>query len=127
LLHIGAKTLQIWDRRMPRLTQGMAVDKSGVLYCLQNSWGKEKQFISLFADEIREWEAAKRLVLNAEIERETIQRILRYDPQQDRLYLIKTGEHDDQFGKLQIIPVQKKESAHSEYRSRAESHRSDLG
>jgi len=107
LLHIDAKTLQIWDRRMPRLSQGMAVDKNGVLYCLQNSWGKEKQFISVFADEIREWEAAERLVLDAEIERETIQRVLRYDPQQDRLYLLKVGEQDDQPGSLQIIPVER--------------------
>ena len=113
LLHIDAKTLQIWDRRMPRLSQGMAVDKNGILYCLQNSWGKEKQFISVFADEIREWEAAKRLVPDAEIERETIQRVLRYDPQQDRLYLLKVGEQDDQPGRLQIVST-KKGTAHQD-------------
>lgn len=113
LLHIDAKTFQIWNRRMPRLSHDMAVDKNGVLYCLQNSWGKEKQFLSVFADEIREWDAAKRLVLEAEIERETIQRILRYDAQQERLFLLKVGEQDDQPGRLQIVST-KQATAHQE-------------
>ena len=93
------------DRRIPRMAQKIAVDSAGVLYALQNSWGNEDQFLTVMEDEIREFDARKRIVLDAKVERETIQRILKYDAAMQRLYLVKVGERDDENGELQIIDI----------------------
>ncbi|MEJ2543124.1 MAG: hypothetical protein P8Y99_03570 [Calditrichaceae bacterium] len=109
ILHIDSETLHIMDRRIPRMAQKIVVDTAGVLYALQNSWGNEDQFLVIMGDEIREFDARKNITLNAKIQRETIQRILKYDKEMNRLYLVKVGESDNENGKLQIIdPLSKK-------------------
>ena len=105
ILHIDSETLHIMDRRLPRMAQKIVVDSSGVLYALQNSWGKEDQFLVVMEDEIREFDARKNITLDTKVERETIQRILKYDRKMNRLYLVKVGESDDENGKLQIIDL----------------------
>ncbi len=106
IMQIDARTLKITDRRIPRLAQQIATDSAGALYCLQNSWGNEKQFVTVLADPVREFDARKRIVLNDKVNRETIQRILEYDKQNHWLYLVKCGELDDENGLLQIIDLE---------------------
>lgn len=108
ILHINSEDLHIMDRRIPRMAQKIVVDSAGVLYALQNSWGNEDQFLIVMEDEIREFDARKRIVLDAKVERETIQRILEYDEEMHRLYLVKVGEKDSENGKLQIIDLKTK-------------------
>lgn len=105
ILNINSEDLHVMDRRIPRMAQKIAVDSAGVLYALQNSWGNEDQFLTVMEDEIREFDARKRIVLDAKVERETIQRILKYDAAMQRLYLVKVGERDDENGELQIIDI----------------------
>ncbi|MBN1408967.1 MAG: hypothetical protein JW956_14305 [Calditrichaceae bacterium] len=105
ILHIESETLHIMDRRIPRMAQKIAVDSAGVLYALQNSWGNENQFLAVMEDEIREFDARNNITLDAKIERETMQRILKYDKTSHLLYLVKIGETDNENGKLQIIDL----------------------
>jgi len=104
ILGIHPETLEFNDRRIPRMAQQMAVDKSGVLYGLQNNWGKEKQFLISLPDTVRRpnlgdmrWELADTVI------RETTQRILEYDPEEDWLYLVRVGEQDNEAGVFQIL------------------------
>jgi len=62
IFHIDGETFNIMDRRIPRLAHEIALDRNGILYALQNSWGKEKQFLTVLEDEIREFEVRKRIV-----------------------------------------------------------------
>lgn len=109
ILQIDPNNLSIADRRIPRLAQDMVVTESGTLYALQNSWGKEKQFLVEFKDAVREFSPQSLLQLEDEIERETIQTILKYDKSNNHLYLVKLGETNDDAGILQIIDIEKKE------------------
>jgi DNA-binding beta-propeller fold protein YncE len=108
ILTIDAESFEFYDRRIPRQAQRMVVDGDGALYFTQNNWGKEEQFIGTLPDEVRVYEPGKRLRLGSTVERETTQRILRYDPDEHRLYLVKIGERDDDPSMLQIIdPAEK--------------------
>jgi DNA-binding beta-propeller fold protein YncE len=103
--------LHFYDRRIPRMAQQMAFDKNGVLYALQNNWGKEKQFLVTFPDAIRIPNlGSQRLVLEDDVSRETTQRILKYDPQRHWLYIVRTGETDDEPGILQILDLETKKT-----------------
>ncbi|MFC2084562.1 hypothetical protein ACFLS9_05850 [Bacteroidota bacterium] len=108
IMQLNPNSLEITDRRIPRLAQDITVDESGILYTLQNNWGNENQFITILKDEVREFNASERIVLEDKVERETIQRQLKYDKQMNLLYLLKTGEKDQLPGVLQIIDVSEK-------------------
>jgi len=100
--------LSYYDRRIPRMAQQMAVDKDGVLYALQNNWGKEKQFLITIPDDVRVPNLDQmRLELEDTVIRETTQRILKYDSSQNWLYIVKLGEADDDPGVLQIFDLEK--------------------
>ncbi len=103
--YLDQNTLKIRDRRIPRLAQQICTDKNGIMYALQNSWGAEQQFITVLKDEVREFDARQRIVLPDTVNRETIQRILKYDEILNRLYLVKTGEMDTDPGKLHVIDL----------------------
>ncbi len=108
ILTIDVESLSFYDRRIPRQAHEMALDRDGILYFTQNNWGKEEQFLGLLIDQVRVYEAGKRLGLVDEVEREITQRILRYDPALNRLYLVRVGEMDDDQSILQIIdPAEK--------------------
>jgi DNA-binding beta-propeller fold protein YncE len=94
---------QYFCRRLPRLAHAMVKDTSGTLFLLQNSWGKENQFLSVFEKGIRLFSPQIRMELPETIERETIQRVLVYDSTTHRLYLVKIGETDEEPGKLLIL------------------------
>ena len=113
ILAIDLKTLEVSDRRIPRLAQQIVTDTEGILYCLQNSWGKEKQFLTVFEDEVREFDQRKRIVLEDEVDRETIQRILEYNKESNELYLVKVGERDTDPGRLQIIDLESRKQIKS--------------
>ncbi|MGD8413130.1 MAG: hypothetical protein PVF33_02790 [Candidatus Latescibacterota bacterium] len=109
VLTVGAEDLGFYDRRIPRQAHRMALDKNGVLYFTQNNWGKEEQFVGVLTDPVRLYESNDRLRLVDEVEREITQRILEYDPADNRLYLVRVGEKDDEPSVLQVIdPVEKK-------------------
>lgn len=109
ILQIDPHNLNITDRRIPRLAQDLILTDIGILYGLQNSWGKEKQFLLEFEDNVREFNPQAILKLDEEIERENIQTILRYDKKENLLYLVKQGETNDVAGALQIIDLAKRE------------------
>jgi hypothetical protein len=81
----------------------MILDKQGILYALQNSWGSEKLFLSVFPDGIRLFAPQLRIAFEETIQRETIPRIIEYDSLENQLYIVKIGEKDDENGKLLIV------------------------
>lgn len=109
IMQIDPHNLNITDRRIPRLAQDLILTDTGILYGLQNSWGKENQFLLEFADEVREFTPQSILKLDEQIERETIQTILKYDKSKNLLYIVKLGETNDAAGVLQIIDLEKRE------------------
>jgi DNA-binding beta-propeller fold protein YncE len=108
ILTIDAESLRFYDRRIPRQAHKLVLDQGGILYFTQNNWGKEEQFLGVLEDEVRVFEAGKRLALGMDVEREVTQRILRYDRGLHQLYLVRIGERDDDPSMLQVIdPVER--------------------
>jgi DNA-binding beta-propeller fold protein YncE len=103
VLTIDAESLEFYDRRIHRQAHEMALDHKGVLYYTQNNWGAEEQFLGTLRDQVRLIEVDRRLPLGDTVEREITQRILRFDPQSGRLYLVRTAENDDDPSILQVI------------------------
>ena len=103
VLTIDADDLGFYDRRIPRQAHEMVVDRDGVLYFTQNNWGREEQFVGTLKDQVRLFNASERLGLVDEVERETTQRILRYDEARHLLYLVRAGERDADPSVLQVI------------------------
>jgi DNA-binding beta-propeller fold protein YncE len=106
ILGIDPDTMTFYDRRIPRMAHQMTLDKDGVLYLLQNNWGLEKQFLFTLPDEVRNPNLDQSHVeLGDMLLRETTQRILKYDAQDHRLYIVRVGETDDEAGILQIYDL----------------------
>ena len=104
ILGIDGRSLDYYDRRIPRLAQQMALTGENVLYALQNNWGDEKQFLITLPDEIRSPnQGDMRLELDDTVSRETSQRLLLYDGHSGWLCVARVGEKDDDPGVLQII------------------------
>ncbi|UCF05157.1 MAG: hypothetical protein JSV33_14760 [bacterium] len=103
VLTIDKEDLSFYDRRIPRQAHKMVLDRNGVLYFTQNNWGGEQQFLGILEDEVRVFEAGKRIALPDTVEREITQRILRYDRKRHRLYLVRVGERDEDPSILQVI------------------------
>lgn len=101
---------EFYDRRIPRMAQAMALDKDGALVALQNNWGKEKQFLISFPDEVRSPNLGDmRMELADEVIRETTQRILKYDQEKHLYYIVRVGETDNDPGIFQVVdPVARK-------------------
>jgi DNA-binding beta-propeller fold protein YncE len=109
VLTIAAEGLSFYDRRIPRQAHVMALDRNGAVYFTQNNWGTEEQFLGVLKDEVRLYEANDRLRLTDEVSREITQRILEYDQDMHRLYLVRVGEADAEPSVLQIIDVAERE------------------
>jgi hypothetical protein len=103
VLTIDADDLGFYDRRIPRQSHEMVLDRGGVLYLTQNSWGREEQFVGIMKDQVRLFNVNERLRLVDEVERETTQKILRYDEAPHLLYLVRVGEVDEDPSVLQVI------------------------
>jgi YVTN family beta-propeller protein len=103
VLTIDAGDLGLHDRRIPRQAHEMVLDRNGVLYFTQNTWGREEQFVGVMKDQIRLFNVNERLRLVDEVERETTQRILRYDEASHLLYLVRVGETNQDPSVLQVI------------------------
>jgi YVTN family beta-propeller protein len=103
VLTIDADDLGTYDRRIPRQAQQMVLDRNGALYFTQNSWGREEQFVGVLTDQVRLFNPSRRLRLVDEVERETTQRILRYDRASHLLYVVRVGEKDEDPSVLQVI------------------------
>ena len=101
-----------YDRRIPRLAQGIALDTTGALWGLQNSWGNEQQFLTCFPEGIRMFAPQERIALGDTIIRETIPRILEYDKAENNLYVVKLGEQEEDNGKLIILDAGTKKPKH---------------
>ncbi len=112
ILGIDARTLAFYDRRIPRQAQQMVFDVSGTLFFSQNLWGKEEQMLGTLPDEIRLFDIGARVAVPDTIERENTQRLLRFDPGANRLYLARVAEKDGDSGILHVIdPAAKKDLA----------------
>lgn len=103
ILKIDADDLGFYDRRIPRQAHKAVPDSRGVLYFTQNNWGSEEQFLGVLEDQVRLFEANNRIRLQDEVSREITQRILQYDQETDRLYLVRVGEKDTDPTILQVI------------------------
>ncbi len=103
ILTIDQADLSYYDRRIPRQAHELALDERGALYFTQNNWGKEEQFIGRLKDQVRLFNVDERIRLGEDVERETTQRILRGDPGAGFLYLVKTGEKDEDPSVLQVV------------------------
>jgi YVTN family beta-propeller protein len=103
ILTIDKDDLGFYDRRIPRQAHKMQLDDNGVLYFTQNNWGREEQFLGTLEDGVRVFEANRRIRLEDEVEREITQRILRYDPDLRRFYLVRIGEKNEDPSTLQVI------------------------
>ena len=104
ILGMNGRDLEYYDRRIPRLSQGMALTPAGVLYALQNNWGDEKQFLISLGDEVRSPnQGDMRLELPDTVSRETSQRLLVFDEESGWLCLARVGEKDGDNGVLQVI------------------------
>jgi DNA-binding beta-propeller fold protein YncE len=112
LLGLDPETWTWYDRRLPRQAHDMALDSAGRVYLLQNNWGKEEQFIAVLEDGVREWTPERRIRLGDELDRETTQRILRYDPELERLYIVRIAETDDQPGVFQAVDLRTRRVLH---------------
>ncbi|MFZ5517254.1 MAG: YncE family protein [Candidatus Zhuqueibacterota bacterium] len=112
ILTLHTNDLSVYDRRIPRQAQQMAIDKNGVLYFTQNNWGSEEQFIGRLEDEVRLFEIGKRLPLKDQVTRETTQRILEYDAALHRLYLVRAGETDSENSIFQVIDLDSQKVIH---------------
>ena len=108
ILEIEKETLQMYDRRIPRLAHKLVFDKRGGLYGLQNSWGKENIFLSYFPEGIRMFAPQERVYFYSSIQRENIQRVLKYDSTTDHMYILKIGEKDSDPGSLLVVNAKDK-------------------
>ncbi len=97
---------QYFDRRIPRLAQGIVLDKKGGLWALQNSWGEENLMTAYFPEGIRMFGPMTRIAFEEKIDRETLPRILKYDEAANLLYLVKLGEKEEDPGKCLIIDAE---------------------
>jgi DNA-binding beta-propeller fold protein YncE len=105
IVTIDTGDFSFYDRRIPRQAHEMVVDRDGVCYFTQNNWGSEEQFIGVLEDEVRVFDPGRSLSLGDEVEREITQRILRYDPDLHRLYLVRVGERDEDPSILQVVDL----------------------
>ena len=104
ILGINRRTFEFYDRRIPALSQGMVLDRNGSLYSLQNNWGTQKQYLISFPDEIRAPNLPDmRIELDDMVQRETTQRILKYDGTENVMYILRIGEKDEERGILQVF------------------------
>lgn len=103
VLTIDKDNLSFYDRRIPRQAHKMVLDKEGVLYFTQNNWGSEVQFLGTLEDEVRVFQAQKRIALGDTVSREITQRILEYDRELRRIYLVRVGEGDQDVSVFQAI------------------------
>ena len=109
VLLLDSKDYSIYDRRIPRQALTMTLGPEGRLFFSQNNWGREEQFMGTLIDQVRLYDPGQRLRLEDEVEREITQRILEFDVGTGLLYLVKSGEKDDEPGLLHIIdPLEKK-------------------
>ncbi|MCU0275403.1 MAG: hypothetical protein MUF02_00850 [Acidobacteria bacterium] len=106
ILGIHGNDLTFYDRRIPRLSQAMALSPSGALYALQNNWGDEKQFYVTLGDEVRAPnQGDMRVELEDTVSRETTQRLAVFDAERDWLLIARVGEKDGDNGVLQVVDV----------------------
>ncbi len=103
VLTIDKDDFSFYDRRIPRQAHKMVLDEEGVLYFTQNNWGDETQFLGTLTDEVRVFQAPRRIALGDTVSREITQRILEHDSDLDLLYLVRVGEGDDDPSILQVI------------------------
>ncbi len=95
-----------YDRRIPRQAMKIALDKNGELYLTQNCWGREPQFLNILSDGIRYLDINERIITGDTIERENTQRVLKYDSPENKLYLARIGENDDETSIIHIISTE---------------------
>jgi YVTN family beta-propeller protein len=103
ILTLDENELDYYDRRIPRQAMQMALDENGVLYLQQNNWGREAIIINKIDDEVRYYEIGKRITLEDTVQRETTQRVMKYDEKEHLIYLVKIAEKDDEPSVLHII------------------------
>jgi DNA-binding beta-propeller fold protein YncE len=109
ILTVRARDLTFYDRRIPRQAHRMVFDTTGTLYFTQNNWGVEEQFLGTLPDGVRLFEIGQRIALRDTVDREITQRILRCDPRENRLYLVRVAEKDEDPSILQVIDPQTKQ------------------
>jgi YVTN family beta-propeller protein len=106
ILTIDKNDLSFYDRRIPRQAMQMVKDKNKIVYLQQNNWGREPIFINKIKDDVRNYEIDKRIIIEDTVERETTQRVMKYDEKENKIYLVRCGEKDDDSSILNIIDIE---------------------
>ena len=105
VLNINKDDLSFYDRRIPRQAMNIALDKKGVLYLQQNNWGAEPIIINKIEDEIRYNDIGQRITIQDTVQRETTQRIMKYDEKENHIYLLKNAEKDSSPSIVHIVDL----------------------
>jgi hypothetical protein len=103
VLSFDPHDLSFHDRRVPRQSLGMLLYPQGTLWMAQNNWGREKAFLTRLDGPVREHDIGRRIELSDEVERETTQRLLAWEPGRGRLVLGRVGEKDTDPGVLHVV------------------------
>ena len=97
---IGADPLDIADRITDRLAHHIMVDHLDQIWALQNTWGTEHPFVSVFPAGDENWE---RIMLPEKVENECIYRLLANDPESGRIYAGRLGDRSTEPGLVYVI------------------------
>ncbi|MBN1348813.1 hypothetical protein JXJ21_05340 [candidate division KSB1 bacterium] len=102
IFSLGENPLKVKDRLTDRLAQGICVDPLGQLWALQNTWGTEHPFISVFPPGQNKWQ---RVFFPEKVDNECIFRLLACDPIAARVYVGRVGDRADEPGMLHAIDI----------------------
>lgn len=97
---IGANPLDVTDRIIDRLAQRIILDHLDQIWALQNTWGTEQPFVSVFPNGKEKWE---RVMLPEKVENECIYRLLTHDPESGRIYAGRLGDRSNEPGRIYSI------------------------
>ncbi len=98
------------DRMTPRLAQGMVLDRQGMLWILQNTWGREAPFLIGYPEGEESW---FRLELPPAVDNECLLRLLTVDERSGFLYVVRAGDRNTDPGRLYAVDPKKREIAAS--------------
>lgn len=100
IFKIDSNPLKVKDLITDRLAQHIALDQAGNVWALQNTWGTENPFVSIFPVDTSKWQ---RLFFPDKVENECVFRLLKKDPELDRMYVGRLGNRTQENGLLYVV------------------------
>lgn len=97
---IGANPLDITNMRTDRLAQHIITDRTGQVWALQNTWGNEHPYVTVFPGGKTKW---KRIMFPEKVENECIFRLLANNPATGIIYAGRIGNRSYEPGMIHAI------------------------